>query len=98
MGSLRINEVEQEAQIGTLKVLRHEGSRNGELCWRCEDEQGRNVVLLESVIVTQYALPNLEIVNKEAHVEPPLEKTEQEPELAKKKSWFAKMCKKLLGG
>lgn len=45
------------AKIGALTVKGREGSFNGEITWRCEDEKGRSVVFLESEIVAMYVAP-----------------------------------------
>lgn len=49
-----IIEVIPGAILGTLTVKSREGSLNGEITWRCEDEKGRNVVFLESEIISMY--------------------------------------------
>lgn len=83
-------EVIPGAELGSLKIVEQEGMLNNEITWRCEDKQGRNVVLIESLIVAQCPIPEPEVcLEKEAPVEPLVEEPETEP--AKKQGWFAKM-------
>lgn len=92
-------EVAPGAEIGLLKVLEQEGRLNGEITWRCEDYQGRNVVFAESLIVAQHGatVPEepvdeelIELILEEA----PEPEPEPEPEPVKKKGWLARLFSK----
>lgn len=67
-----IIEVMPGASFGTLTVKGREGSFNGEITWRCEDEKGRSVVFPESEIVAMYVAPE-EVVPE---VEPEMDNLE----------------------
>ena len=70
MCSMEFLEVIPGRNIGKLHVLKKVGSLNGEECFLCRDERGRNIQFVESEIITQ-AGEAPEVVEEEVVEETP---------------------------
>lgn len=79
MCSMNLLEVVPGRDIGKLHVLKKVGNLDGEECFLCRDEKGRNIQFVESEIIAQ-AGEGLEVVAEEVVEETPPADEDQDNE------------------